>query len=453
MFCAGFLIRYLTIFLNPKNICQHGFYPFLAYKKQSIKYSKLNSKKSTKENWKKKKVREIRYAAHIDSWIYRYYSFLLNNQYNQYMKNQQLDEVAIAYRTNKSGKSNIDYSAKAFEFIKEQSECYVIIGDFKDFFSNIDHQYLKKMMERVLQCTRLPDDYYKIFKSQIVYSYVLLEDIKRIKVLHGENSKETRNTILKKKQFRQLVRGEYKKYGIYLHKNVEYQDEAYGIPQGSPLSGILANIYMIEFDCQIKQLVLAYKGKYYRYSDDFIIILSGISENVMRKVADTLHNLFNENSNVTGRQLVILQKIKTKIFQKEEKNIFLLNTESFEKEKQHAFIKFLGFSYDGSKIFIANSTIGRFYGKMYRKIRTIKRQKGYVKSRKNGNLVKVSCTNLYQQYSIKGANAKNGRGNFITYTKRAETGFPSENSVSRSIRNHMIKIRKRLDKIIPLNKK
>lgn len=63
---------------NPEKIISHGFYPFIHYQIKTIKY---NKKKGTKE-----KTRDICYAAHIDRCIYQYYSFLLNEFYNERVK-------------------------------------------------------------------------------------------------------------------------------------------------------------------------------------------------------------------------------------------------------------------------------------------------------------------------------------------------------------------------------
>ncbi|WP_449400480.1 reverse transcriptase domain-containing protein [Chryseobacterium wanjuense] len=48
-----------------------------------------------------------------------------------------------------------------------------------------------------------------------------------------------------------------------------------GIPQGLPLSAVLANIYLLDFDRNIiKEIVRKYRGYYRRYSDDLLIICS-----------------------------------------------------------------------------------------------------------------------------------------------------------------------------------
>ncbi|WP_257983354.1 reverse transcriptase domain-containing protein, partial [Vibrio parahaemolyticus] len=49
--------------------------------------------------------------------------------------------------------------------------------------------------------------------------------------------------------------------------------ESQGIPQGSPMSGLLSNIYMIDFDIKLKNYAESLNGKYYRYCDDLLCIL------------------------------------------------------------------------------------------------------------------------------------------------------------------------------------
>ncbi|MBD5807125.1 hypothetical protein [Limosilactobacillus walteri] len=46
-----------------------------------------------------------------------------------------------------------------------------------------------------------------------------------------------------------------------------------GIPQGTAVSAVLANIYMIQFDYLLADTISKYNGIYRRYSDDFIIVI------------------------------------------------------------------------------------------------------------------------------------------------------------------------------------
>lgn len=77
---------------------------------------------------------------------------------------------------------------------------------------------------------------------------------------------------------------------------------------------------------------------------------------------------------------------------------------------------------------------------MYKKIKTIVKNDGYTPK---GN--RISCEKLYLKYSEKGAHE--GNGNFLTYVQRAEAIFGKDEAIRRGTKNHMQKIRKRLDEL------
>ncbi|UZM98883.1 hypothetical protein OL548_32290 [Lysinibacillus sp. MHQ-1] len=99
------------------------------------KYITLKKRKRRKNLRKKdKKPREIYYAAHKDSLIYKHYGDLLNNAYNDYASEKGIDDIAVAYRNNKRGKNNIDFAYEAFDFLLKQDQAIVIALDFTSFF-------------------------------------------------------------------------------------------------------------------------------------------------------------------------------------------------------------------------------------------------------------------------------------------------------------------------------
>ena len=87
---------------DPCKVAAHGFYPFIHYQKQMNKFSR--------EKGIVPKTREICYAAHIDRCIYQYYSFLINQMYNERADHDGIAKVAVAYRTNFNGKNIIETS-------------------------------------------------------------------------------------------------------------------------------------------------------------------------------------------------------------------------------------------------------------------------------------------------------------------------------------------------------
>ena len=143
----------------------------------------------------------------------------------------------------------------------------------------------------------------------------------------------------------------------------------YGIPQGSPISGMLANLYMLEVDKQIHDLVEQYHGFYMRYSDDFIVIVPDEPNN------NTL-NVFSEvRAFIASAPRLKLEPSKTQYFHyKEEKveNIGKAIDKGADDSKK--FINFLGFSFNGTKVFIRSKTTAKYYYRMHRKAKNIANQ-------------------------------------------------------------------------------
>ncbi|MDE6005873.1 MAG: hypothetical protein K2G88_10895, partial [Oscillospiraceae bacterium] len=245
---------------NPEYVSRHGFYPLIHYTQVFEKYHKEKDNRI-----KKKKEREICYSAHLDRCVFQYYAYLLNEKYNERVRQDQIDLVAVAYRNN-LGKNNIDFAKIAFDFIREKNICYIMIGDFTSFFDNLEHFYLKKQLCSLLQSDILPNDYYAVFKNITKYSTWELTDLLTLNQLPdtkaGRKELNSKSAVLTLEQFR-------KNKKQYVHKHTD----SFGIPQGSTISAVLANIYMLEADKAIHEYVKKYNGMYMRYSDDFIIIL------------------------------------------------------------------------------------------------------------------------------------------------------------------------------------
>lgn len=400
---------------DPDKVAEHGFYPFIHYEKRTLKYSK--------EKGRKEKVRDICYAAHIDRCIFQYYSFLLNELYNERVEKDGTSVAAVAYRTNLH-ENNIHFSKRAFDFIKLKSPVHVMIGDFTGFFDNLDHSYLKKQWCSLLNMDKLPSDHFKVFKNITSYSKMELTDLLRINGL--EDTKSDRKKL--NGMARVLTLEQFKKNRSLIQKH----RESYGIPQGSPISGILANMYMLDVDKKINDAVHALGGMYIRYSDDFMIILPDAPEIDAAKELKQIADIVKQAPRLT------LEPNKTQYFH--FANGVLTNCgKSFHESADDSSrtINFLGFSFDGHKIRIRSKTVSKYYYRMYRKARNIAKMGGYTPDGK-----RISGENLYMTYSRKGA--KKSPGNFFTYVNRAADEYGSNEWIKRDTRKHMQKIRKAL---------
>lgn len=458
--------------IKKDKIISHGFYPFIHYERISrqAKISRRDpalpaGRRNKIVGWKEKK-RQIYYAAHIDTCIYRYYGWILNEQYNKWLAAQDLGDVVVAYRTNLHKQTNVHFAKRAYDFIHRNVPCHVIIGDFKDFFDRLDHAYLKERLCSLFGVLSLPSDMYKVFRSLTDFSYIERADL--IEVFRKKcpdmrlSDFHRQERVIDLQEFRLICQNKFKlgDQNISLHRHRDdiiskENDWQYGIPQGSPMSGVLANIYMMDIDREVSQFVREKNGFYMRYSDDFMVVLPDDENSDFESDLNTLRNFFHQKNKAETRELVILQPNKTQVYSVISDKIInitgkLLKLDGVHTKKQ---IDFLGFSYDGKSVSLRNKTIARYYGRLYRKIGTITRRGGYASRYHRADL-----KNLYQLYSKKGAfnssrNNQYGRGgNFFSYIWRVNGILSRKNSAGYHVAvghiwgNHMSKIRERLKK-------
>lgn len=156
--------------IDPDKIAMHSFLPFLYYVNKSMKFTgEANEKLNNRPV--KEKTRKIMYAGHFDGFIYKYYSMKLNSKYNDLMNKTGLNECSLAYRDNKPGESNITFSAEVINSIVNYKESFIVVGDFTNFFDNIDHSILKEKLLTCLETDRMSKDWYNIFRSLTRYGY------------------------------------------------------------------------------------------------------------------------------------------------------------------------------------------------------------------------------------------------------------------------------------------
>lgn len=431
-----------TYITNKEKIKAHGFYPFLHFQQSKFKHQWSDAENGHRRVTEIKKYRDILYAAHVDSWIYRYYGALLNKAYNKFLAETNLDNVPIAYRNNKKGKSNIHFAEEVFAFIKYNKPCYVKVGDFSNFFDFLDHKYLLKQIRTVIGDKRISDDSFHVLKSLLQYSYVEYDAIIKYTGMNHKQLEE-RQVILPEEDFRSLMRN-HRRNGSSDEFFIKKHKANYGIPQGSPMSGVLANIYMIEFDRDISALVSRYHGIYRRYSDDFIIVIPEkyADNDVWNSLDKTISGMFKSKSSDTKKFLVKLSDEKT--------HSFFVNVDCniYDSTKHRRVLSFLGFSYDGKRIYIRDSSVHRYYMRAYKKARNIVKQNKKLKGNKR------RTTNLYKIYSRVGLKRDRSPNrlisNFPLYSKKAhlvfQKNFPEGNRTGLVNKRHMRKLRKQLKK-------
>lgn len=388
---------------NPKKISQHGFLPFLKYEKIYTKFLGYGKNEGKKVD---PKSRSIMFASHIDSFIYSHYGAIISEKYNEWTVSHNIDECSIAYRNNKKGKSNIQFAAEVIREIVKCRKCYIFVGDFSKFFDGIEHKQLKGCLKEVLQVSRLEKDYHKVLKSLMEYSYVELKQLKLWLTKQRINFEKIKRYFSSIKEFR-----EFRSSTKLVQKNTD----GVGIPQGSAMSGLLANIYMIHADEDIHRLVREYNGLYRRYSDDFIIVIpynSSCSMIEFEKVVDKVMSICQEAE-------VKLHKDKTNEYFYDNGNIKTLESQD------NSALTYLGFRFDGKCITARQGSVYKFYRGAED---AISRAEAKSKDRRSKVLLRKSLINrLYMDVGSKPRwDKKRNRikyGNFISYMKRAQKEF------------------------------
>ena len=291
------------------------------------------------------KSRPIMYASHRDACIFSIYSYCLEAEYEKVLVSRGLQDCVIAYRSI-DGKNNVDFARYAFEEMSKREEYDCMMLDVKGFFDNLDHKLLWSVLDGVLPGGfKANPDQQLIFER--ITAYRSLNSYEAIRVLKAQK----RKYLFRDKGCFRLC--SMQDYNTLLKKSVKQNKTGRGIPQGSPISGVLANMYLVEFDETIKDLVVdKHDGIYQRYSDDILIICpTGTSKEV-----------YEEIQRLLSQVKLKLGVDKTEAFRKhaEEKRLENITGEvepkgnTTRKEAQY-----LGFHFNGETISFRPSTLSK----------------------------------------------------------------------------------------------
>lgn len=333
-------------------------------------------------------------------------------------------------------------------------QCVALAYDLKSFYDTIDHKKLKEAWCKVMNFDKLPADHYNIYKSLTKFCFI---DLKRVceyfnykKYCCSKDGKVCGNcSLCRNPKTNKLPKilfknaSEFRKFkewcgndAFQQNKGLEDKNNPYGIPQGSALSSVLSNIYMLDFDIKVKKFLEDKNAVYRRYCDDIMIVCNKED----KECIDTfLRNEIKEQ----GNHLKIHDIEEGFKYSKSQVYDF---TDASKIKKQP--LQYLGFCFDGEIVTIRGNSLSRYYRKAY---------KGIVASRLNvlrklynihfkGLLLrekykKLYRRKLYERYTTLGKN------NFHTYVKRAFSGMEGIDNkrIRKQLSNHMKKIKRDID--------
>lgn len=456
------VVQYIT---NTEKIAHHSFTPLIRRVVITHPY-RFNDEKGRKTP--KPKKRDLTYASHFDSAIFSYYADQLQREYENFIEKNGLGEVVVAYRriptsNNQGNKCNIHIANDVFQYVRkrveEGEELALVTFDIKGFFDSLDHKLLKKSWKKVMNWNDMPEDVYNVYKNVTKFSYVCINSLFPLfkdRIWCESAGKYVQKSVKRVEYMRDKKAVAFcKREDVDIVKKQGYlqvNKTGKGIPQGLPISAVLANVYMCDFDIRISRKLKDAGGIYKRYSDDIVIVCPSNTANQLRE------DILNE-----------IKKVDLEI-QKEKTNLYYISLKegkiicSHESKGPNKKIEYLGFSFDGEHILLKHSGLCKYYDRMRRaKNRHIR----WAISIKNNTRGEVFEHPMYKHYSLAGSIRRpiqvrrNGRlvfkrrksyGNYLTYVKKA-AAVMEEPMIRRQLRRNLNKLTKSINEIhVDVNK-
>lgn len=378
-------------------------WPFLPFLRHDIEL--MRTREDTRGSFTERpKVRPICYAAHKDAAIYTWYGSMLTESYEQRLTELGLAACVTAFRPN-SGKSNLDHAAEVFQWIRTCGNGRAFAFDITSFFDRLEHLRLKSQWARLLRVDRLPDDHFAVFRSLTRHAFVQRQAAYAALGISKHNPRAGgRRRLCSPAQFRTLIRDA----GL-----IQANTSGVGIPQGSPMSAVLSNIYMLDFDRTIAAWVEERRGLYRRYCDDILVAVpSTCMDDVAAFVMAQIVTLGLE-----------IQPDKTTSHHFEDANGQVRLDEP---------LSYLGLVFDGPRVLLRTVAISRYYAKLRSGVRLAAQTKRrHNRQEQYSGTVKTPLKKrkLYVLYSYV------GRRNFTSYAYRAARTLNSP-AIKKQIKRH-----------------
>lgn len=417
---------------DSKNIEKHSFYPFIHFELKITKVKKDKNKiiriKGKKDRFAiikcPHKIRPIKYSSHLDGHIYAYYAALLTPNYEKILENSNLSENVLAFRKLPNSPNNIHFAKKVFDEIKIRKNCVALCYDIKSFFDDLDHQILKKAWLRILDTDNLPKDHYQVYKSITKFSHVNKKDVYSILGLSINRNHQNLKRLCSSHDFRNKIR---KNNLVIQHKTDK------GIPQGSAISALLSNIYMLDFDEKIKNYLSRFNASYYRYCDDILIICD---EDLGLKIG------FEVERNIKNLKIKIHPDKTKRVYFKDGLHVF--HKSHMSKDP----LQYLGFTFNGKNILLRDSGLIKYQYKVSKAIRMSNKKLLRINSsriRRGEEPLEIHKKHIYRRFSFI------GKRNYISYALRAAL-IMSEPAIKKQIKPHWTRIQSKLEKFDLQNK-
>lgn len=388
-----------SLHVSEQDILKNSFWPLIGY---TVEERRIRRDSNGSVSFVKKE-RPIKFCAHRDAAILDYYTRSLSIDYESYLIESNSSHLPLAYRSGIG--NNISHSKALFDEIRSRGDCWAIALDISGFFDHIRHDEIYEALCQVRRVDRLSAADFKIYKRMTAFEWVDSDALQgRLGRKYGRNGR-----LCQAHEFRSLVRDSSP--GL-----VRINEEAFGIPQGTPLSGLYANLSMMKVDLLAEASIQPFGGSYRRYSDDIAIIVD----------ADTdPQSVLEEISKLLGNIGLEISAKKTEISRFKNCGDILGVDRPFQ---------YLGFVFDGTRTLVRQSSLNRYYAKMHDGVRS----KVWAAKKNGVPADQIFMRELFRKYTHFGKSR-----NFPRYVYRA-ADVHGAIEMRHQIRNHMTIFRKQL---------
>jgi len=220
----------------------------------------------------------------------------------------KFDKVSFAYRRGKSAPYVANLIWRSF---KQSNYTYAFDADIRKFFDTLDHDRLNLLIEDWVGANTI--------EGKLLWRFIRTDKVPYNSYPHGQG---------------------WKKY--FMTTKPVRVSRSEGVPQGGVLSGLLANLYLYEFDqWVINELGLQFNIRYYRYADDFVILT---------RCQQDAREIYGLNGIENGPVTVKLQEIFLKIHP-DKTDIKHISSQG---------LNFVGFEFTNNKVRARPRNIQRF---------------------------------------------------------------------------------------------
>ena len=401
----------VRIACDEKAVARHAFLPLIAFTKRLRRFTSSIGEEPVATT----KKRPLAYCSNRDAVIFSYYAHLLRTPYEALLVSLGIDECVVGYR---SGKSNIEIARDAFGEITGRGRCTALALDISGFFDSIPHAVLKSAWMHVLGSTShpLPADHYAVFRALTRHSKVDRDAcLERLGLPAMASLEDLPRPLCSIGDFRRVIRGD----GTSMASLVEVNRTDFGIPQGTPLSPVAANVAMLEFDVAVAEEAKRCGASYRRYSDDILIICPSDKARWLEDFASQALDL-----HANGLRLKPAKAQRARFI---------------PGRRAQPALQYLGFTFDGMQILLRSSTLARQWRRLAAAVRWAKRQhRKAVSGDIVGRATAVHRKALLTRFSHLGA------GNFHTGYAENSGKIMGTRAIRRQLRNHMRIIDKRV---------